>query len=53
MDAMLPGRALLAFAGLSLTGCSATDLANALTPAGDVTREAGLPYRPAGREPRR
>lgn len=44
-------RLLLAFgAGLSLPGCSATDLANALTPTGDVSREAGLAYGPLPRQ---
>jgi acetyl esterase/lipase len=36
-------------AGLSLAGCSSTDLANALTPAGGVQREPGLPYGPLPR----
>ncbi|MBS7792988.1 alpha/beta hydrolase [Roseococcus sp. SDR] len=46
---MPPRRALLALAALPLAGCSATDLANALTPAGDVTREEGLAYGPLPR----
>ena len=44
----LPRRALLA--ALPLAGCAPTDLANALTPAGDVTREAGLSYGPLPRQ---
>lgn len=48
---MLPRRLLLASgAGLSLAGCSATDLANALTPARGVEREAGLAYGPLPRQ---
>lgn len=47
---MPPRRALLALAALPLAGCSATDLANALTPAGDVTREADLAYGPMPRQ---
>lgn len=44
-------RTLLALgAGLPLAGCSATDLANALTPAGDVRQEAGLAYGPLPRQ---
>lgn len=44
-------RSLLALgAGLPLTGCSATDLANALTPTRDVTREEGIAYGPLPRQ---
>ena len=44
-------RTLLALgAGLPLAGCSATDLANALTPTGNVSREAGLAYGPMPRQ---
>jgi acetyl esterase/lipase len=37
-------------AGLPLAGCSATDLANALTPTRDVAREEGLAYGPLPRQ---
>ncbi len=44
-------RSFLALAaGLPLAGCSATDLANALTPARGVTREEGLAYGPLPRQ---